>query len=141
MGANYANLLNMSFTTEDMNFTELCSEDIKDRYLQMDNDKDKFVFAETLRSRALEIRRKVDFEKWFKEVVKEDKKKPKVANIEDMPLNGLEFGSYGVTDEGIYYFDERKGEMFFAEGTPLIVTKILENIDGEPNKVELAYKL
>ncbi len=139
--AEYAQLASISFEAGELTFSELCSEEVKSIYTMLPDEQAKFEFAEKLRDRALALKRKGDFEKWWKTVTKIKPRISTTTNMLDLPISDLEFGPYGITESGLYYYDERKGEITFAEGTPLIVTKILHNIDGEPNKVELAYKL
>lgn len=138
---DYAILAAMTFETGELSFEQLCSEEVKSIYTMLPDEQARFEFAEKLRARAKELHRKIDFEKWWKSVIKIKPRVSTTTNMTDLPIEGLDFGQYGITDSGLYYYDERKGEITFAEGTPLIVTKILHNIDGEPNKVEISYKL
>jgi uncharacterized protein (DUF927 family) len=122
-------------------FLELTSQNIKDAYLAIDNEFQRREFAEKLRERAVQLRRKTDWERWFREFYAIPVPRKTLQNMSDLPLKGLDFGEYGINEKGISIHNERAGSYdYFAKSTPVIITKQLDNIDGEPAKVELSFK-
>jgi|AGTN01.1.fsa_nt_gi Superfamily II helicase and inactivated derivatives len=137
---DYAALVAQEFDASTLAFADLCSEQVKTLYSALIGPDVQLAFAEKLRARAKELNRKGDFEKWWRTVTKVQRPISTKPNMSDLPL-ALDFGPYGITDAGLYTWNEREGDVFFAEGTPLIVTRILHNIDNEPVKIEITYKL
>ena len=138
---NYEELLAISFQPEKLKYEELCSESIKNKFYALKDNDSKIKFSERLFNRARELKRKTDFQKWWKEVVKVKPKDQDIKILEDLPVQGFDFGNYEITDKGILSYDEKRGSFYVIEATPLFASKLLENIDGEKSKLEITYKL
>lgn len=122
----------------------LYSQDLKNLIIGMSDDEMREQIILVCRDRAKELKLATDWDRWFKQFSKDlaRAKIRTISNMEDAAVQGYNFGDYSIDNSGLHYFDSNMNcYRDFCKGTPLVVSRIFENIDREPQKVELAFKL
>lgn len=122
----------------------LFSQDLKNLLLGVTDDDTRQYIIMTCQDKAAEFRKSTDWKEWFKQFAR-DIRRAKVRTLSNMPdeeVQGYEFGDYSIDDRGLHYYDTNMDcYRDFCKGTPLVVSRIYENIDREPEKIELTFKL
>ena len=122
----------------------LRSQDLKNLLIGMsDNDmRQQIIIA--CENRAAELKMKTDWREWFKQFSKQIAcaRTRTLSNMPDAEIQGYTFGDYAIDNNGLHYYDVSM-EFYrdFCKGTPVVVSRIFENIDREPEKIELTFKL
>ncbi len=124
----------------DLSWPQLTSTKVKDVYVSIVDEQERFRFRDRCEERAKQLRKLDSFRKWLKMFEGERARIQTTTAMPDLPVRGLALGDYYIGEQGVGVYDERVRDTVYFTHTPIVITKLLRNVDDNTERVVLSFK-